>query len=159
MANHPSSNPCPKSEQLLSRMESSLLPAMPHSQNQLLSSSESIQSYYSNISKKKHCGPGKSASHFIWHLWSSHSAASFGDMLFAAASIPLPPTWSTQCTYTLSVLHSPSASVPLSFGNSSYFLLGLSLNCIQLKASLRPCTNFNTSKGSFGSDHHISLTI
>ena len=58
-ANRPGSKPCSKPEQLFSRQESSLLPAIPHSEKQLLSNSESVRSYYSNISKEKHCDPGK----------------------------------------------------------------------------------------------------
>lgn len=49
--------------------------------------SKSVWSYYSNIPKEKHCDPGKFVSHFIQHLWSCHTAPSFGDTFFPAASI------------------------------------------------------------------------
>ena len=80
---------CSKPEQLFSKQESSLLPAIPHSKNHMLSNSESIQSYHSNISKAKHCDPGKFVS---LTLSSIYTVASFGNRLFAGASAPLPPT-------------------------------------------------------------------
>lgn len=51
-----------------------------------------------------------------------------------AASMPLPPTWSTQRTYTSS-MQALLASVPLLSGNSSHLLLPHSLHCMQLKTT------------------------
>lgn len=77
-----------------------------------------------------------------------------------AASIPLPPTWSTQCTYTSSMLHSLLASVLSSFvWEQQQSPHSLYIACsLKLQASWRPCTKFTSNKGSSVSDPCISLT-